>query len=91
MEYLALKRSATAHFRDYIYVAAVVVTDNPLAQVNTTANIGATGERWIAALSNYTFIISYSVKHNADGQSRINKNISAMYLAVTLVELEQAH
>ena len=48
--------------------------NNPLTYVLTTANLDATGHRWVAALSNYTFSISYKAGRNntdADALSRI--------------------
>ena len=33
--------------------------NNPLTYVLTTAKLDATGHRWVAALSNYTFSITY--------------------------------
>ena len=48
--------------------------NNPLTYVLTTAKLDATGHRWVAALSNYTFSISYKPGRNntdADALSRI--------------------
>ena len=50
------------------------LTDNPLTYILTTAKLDATGHRWVAALSNYTFSISYKPGRNntdADALSRI--------------------
>ena len=50
--------------------------NNPLTYVFTTAKLDATGQRWLAALSNYNCTISYrSGKQNldADGLSRIRE------------------
>ena len=47
---------------------------NPLTYILTTAKLDATGHRWVAALSNYTFSISYKPGKNnkdADALSRI--------------------
>ena len=47
---------------------------NPLTYILTTAKLDATGHRWVAALSNYTFSISYKPGRNntdADALSRI--------------------
>ena len=48
--------------------------NNPLTYILTTAKLDATGHRWVAALSNYTFSISYKPGRNitdADALSRI--------------------
>ena len=48
--------------------------NNPLTYILTTAKLDATGHRWVAALSNYTFSISYKSGRNntdADALSRI--------------------
>jgi hypothetical protein len=56
-EYLALKWSITDKFHDYLYGTTfeVVTDNNPLMYVTTTAKLDATGQRWMAALSNYNF------------------------------------
>ena len=69
LEFLALKWSITEKFHDYLYGAEfeVVTDNNPLTYVFTTAKLDATGQRWLAELSNYNCSISYrSGKHNAD-------------------------
>ena len=38
--------------------------NNPLTYILTTAKLDATGHRWVAALSNYTFSISYKPGRN---------------------------
>ena len=48
--------------------------NNPLTYVLTTAKLDATGHRWVAALSNYTFSIFYKPgkgHKDADALSRI--------------------
>lgn len=62
-------------FHDYLYgTNFTVVTDsNPLTYILTTARLDATGYRWLAALSNYSFKLQYRAgKQNldADGLSR---------------------
>ena len=79
LEFLALKWSVTEKFHDYLYGARfeVVTDNNPLTYVFTTAKLDATGQRWLAALSNYNCTISYrSGKQNldADGLSRIRED-----------------
>ena len=51
----------TDKFHEYLYGSQFqVYTDNNLlAYVLTTAKLDATGHRWVAALSNYTFSIIY--------------------------------
>lgn len=75
LEFLALKWAITEKFHDYLYGATfdVVTDNNPLTYVFTTAKLDATGQRWLAELSNYNCSISYrSGKRNsdADGLSR---------------------
>ena len=61
LEFLALKWAVTDKFREYLYGAEFqVFTDNNLLiYILTTAKLDATGHRWVAALSNYTFSITY--------------------------------
>ncbi len=61
LELLALKWTVTEKFHDYLYGTEFTVeTDNnPLTYVLTTAKLDATGQRWVAALANYKFIIKY--------------------------------
>ena len=69
LEFLALKWAITEKFHDYLYGAEfeVVTDNNPLTYVFTTAKLDATGQRWLAELSNYNCKISYrSGKKNAD-------------------------
>ena len=69
LEFLALKWAITEKFHDYLYGAnfEVVTDNNPLTYVFTTAKLDATGQRWLAELSNYNCTISYrSGKQNAD-------------------------
>ena len=77
LEFLALKWAVTKKFHDYLYGAKfeVVTDNNPLTYVFTTAKLDATGQRWLAELSNYNCSISYrSGKQNAgaDGLSRLH-------------------
>ena len=76
LEFLALKWAITDKFHEYLYGAEfqVFTDNNPLTYVLTTAKLDATGHRWVAALSNYTFSISYKPGRNntdADALSRI--------------------
>ncbi|MCG8032787.1 MAG: reverse transcriptase, partial [Candidatus Thiodiazotropha taylori] len=81
LEFLALKWAVTEKFHDYLYGANfdVVTDNNPLTYVFTTAKLDATGQRWLAELSNYNCSISYRCgKQNsdADGLSRIPESIT---------------
>ena len=59
LEFLALKWAITDKFHEYLYASQfqVYTDNNPLTYVLTTAKLDATGHRWVAALSNYTFSI----------------------------------
>ena len=60
LEFLALKWAITDKFHDYLYGSTFhVITDNPLTYVLTEAKLDATGHRWVTALANYNFTISY--------------------------------
>ena len=75
LEFLALKWAVTDKFHDYLYGAQfeVVTDNNPLTYVLSTAKLDATGHRWVAALANYNFPITYRsgrLNQDADGLSR---------------------
>eukprot|EP00079_Xenopus_tropicalis_P031375 XP_017945146.1 PREDICTED: uncharacterized protein LOC108644818 [Xenopus tropicalis] len=61
LEFLALKWAIVDKLHGYLYgVPFEVRTDNnPLTYVHTTAKLDATGQRWLAALSNYQFTLKY--------------------------------
>ena len=64
-----MKLAVCEKFHDYLYGTRfeAVTDNNPLTYVLTTFKLDATGQRWIAALSNYNFDIKYrSGKKNAD-------------------------
>ena len=76
LEFLALKWAITDKFHEYLYGSEfqVFTDNNPLTYVLTTAKLDATGHRWVAALSNYTFGITYKPGKghvDADALSRI--------------------
>ena len=76
-EFLALKWAVTDKFYDYLYGSEfVVLTDNnPLTYVLTSAKLDAAGQRWVAALSNYNFTLTYrrgTQNADADGLSRVS-------------------
>ena len=72
LEFLALKWAVTDKFHDYLYGTEfeVVTDNNPLTYVLTSAKLDATGHRWVAALANYNFTLTYrSGKLNKDADS----------------------
>lgn len=68
LEFLALKWSITEKFRDYLVADKFTVyTDNPLTHLLTTAKLDTTGQRWVAALSDFGFDVVYRPgKKNTD-------------------------
>ena len=70
LEFLALKWAICDEFRDLLYYApsfTVYTDNNPLTYIMDSAKLNATGHRWVADLSNFTFNIKYRPgKHNAD-------------------------
>ena len=78
LEFLALKWAITDKFHDYLYGAnfEVVTDNNPLTYVLTSAKLDASGHRWVAALANYNFSISYrsgKLNMDADRLSRLSE------------------
>ena len=77
LEFLALKWAVCDHFRDQLYYAShfTVFTDNnPLTYVLSTAKLNATGHRWVAELSDFSFNIRYrpgKLNTDADALSRL--------------------
>ena len=76
LEFLALKWAVTDKFHDYLYGTRfeVMTDNNPLTYVLTSAKLDATGQRWIASLSNYNFFLTYRSgiqNADADGLSRV--------------------
>ena len=76
LEFLALKWAVTDKFHDYLYGTRfeVMTDNNPLTYVLTSAKLDATGQRWIASLSNYNFSLTYrsgTQNADADGLSRV--------------------
>ena len=61
LEFLVLKWAITSKFHEYRYGSQfqVYTDNNPLTYVLTTAKLDATGHRWVAALSNYIYSITY--------------------------------
>ena len=76
LDFLALKWSVTERFHEYLYGGhfEVYTDSNLLTYILTTANLDATGQRWVASLANYNFKFFYrSGKLNveADALSQI--------------------
>ena len=76
LEFLALKWAITNKFHECLYGSQfqVYTDNNPLTYVLTRAKLDATGHRWVAALSNYTFSIIYKLgkgHKDADALSHI--------------------
>jgi len=75
-EFLAMKWAITEKFRDYLFYSKfeVLTDNNPLTYVLSTAKVDATGHRWLADLSNFSFSIKYKPgpkNKDADALSRI--------------------
>ncbi|KAK3104940.1 hypothetical protein FSP39_013542 [Pinctada imbricata] len=76
LEFLSLKWAVTEKFKDYLYGNhfTVFTDNNPLTYVLTSAQLDATGHRWIAALAAYDFDLKYRPGRNnadADAMSRL--------------------
>ena len=75
LEFLALKWAVTEKFSDYLTNNhfRVLTDNNPLTYILTTAKLDATGQRWVSALSSFSFDIQYRRGINnkdADAMSR---------------------
>ena len=84
LEFLCLKWAVTEKFHDYLYgnQFTVVTDNNPLTYVLSSAKLDATGHRWLAALSTYTFSLKYRsgrTNGDADGLSRRPQNTTEMF------------
>ena len=57
LEFLALKWSVTERFHEYLSGGhfEVYTDNNPLTYILTTTKLDATGQRWVASLTNYNF------------------------------------
>ena len=92
LEFLALKRSVTERFHEYLYGRhfEVYTDNNPLTYILTTAKLDATGQMWVPGLANYTFKIFYrSGKLNveADALSQIlGENTQVDHMAPLIVK-----
>ena len=73
LDFLALKWSVCEQFRDYLYYAPLfmVYTDNnPLTYVLLSANLNASGLRWISELADFNFKSKYRPeKSNRDADT----------------------
>jgi hypothetical protein len=88
-EFLALKWAITVPFHDYLMFRhfEVKTDNNPLTYIMTTNNLDACGHRWVAALANYDFSISYlKGKDNgaADALSRYTNFLDAVAVKAIL-------
>jgi len=75
LEFLALKWAVTEKFSDYLSLNhfSVITDNNPLTHILSSAKLDATGQRWVAALGQYSFDIAYRPgmqNTDADGMSR---------------------
>lgn len=75
LELLALKWAVTEKFKDFLWGAqfTVFTDNNPLVHLET-AVLGATEQRWVAQLANFSYEIRYrpgTANRNADVLSRI--------------------
>ncbi|KAL2093598.1 hypothetical protein ACEWY4_010910 [Coilia grayii] len=75
LELLALKWAVTEKFKDYLWGAqfTVFTDNNPLVHLDT-ATLGATEQRWVAQLANFSYDIRYrpgATNRNADVLSRL--------------------
>lgn len=68
MECLTLKRAVCDKLPDYLHGSQfqVVTNNNPLTNILSKAKLNATGQRWVAAIANYNFQISYRSGHLND-------------------------
>ena len=66
LKFLALKRSVTEHFKEYMpYQSFIVWTDNnPLMYILSTPNLDATGHWWVGALVQFNFKLEYQKGHD---------------------------
>jgi len=72
LEFLALKWAVTEIFSDYLTMQhfSVLTDNNPLTYVLTTAKLDATGQRWVSALGQFSFDLTYRTgTKNADADS----------------------
>ena len=69
LEILALKLAVTDKYHYYLYESKfkAVTDNNPLTYVLTSAELDATGQIWVAAMSAYNFNLTYRIGiNNAD-------------------------
>ena len=61
LEFLALKWAVTEKFKDYLsgQKFTVLTDNNPLTYVLSSAQLDATGLRWVAALAAFDFDLKY--------------------------------
>ena len=76
LEFLSLKWAITDRFHECLYEGnfEVFTDNNPLTYLLSTAQLDATGQRWVVTLTNYNFKLHYNsgkLKVEADALSRI--------------------
>ena len=72
LEFLALKWAVMDRFHEYLYGGQfdVYTYNNPLTYILTSTKLDATGQRWVASLTNYDFRIFYkSGKSNVEADA----------------------
>ena len=83
LDFLTLKWDITDRYHEYLYGETfdVYTDNNPLMYILTMAQLEATGQRWVASLANYNFVLHYrSGKSNVyvDALPRIPWEVSEM-------------
>ena len=83
LEFLALKWAITDRFHEYLYGHQfdVYTDNNPLTYILTSTKLDATGQRWVAFLTNYDFRIFYKTSKTnveADALSHIPRSEHTM-------------
>lgn len=63
LEFLSFKWAVTDTFADYLYGVefCVLMDNNPLTYVLTSAKLNACGDHWLVDLSNFNFSIKYKL------------------------------
>ena len=88
LEFLALKWAVTDKFKDLLYghKFEAFTDNNPLTYVLSSAKLDATSQRWIAALAEYDFTITYrsgKINRDADALSRLPEKTEAEFETIS--------
>lgn len=61
LELLAVKWAVTEKFKDYLLGSnfQIIIDNNPLSYIQSSAKLGATEQRWVAQLAQYNFTVKY--------------------------------